>query len=226
MTLTTINLTALGQTVNLGTEVTGTLPVANGGTALTSGTTGQFLKFTGTTTVASAAVATIDVADQWYLNAATSAGTNGIVGDSGEAGSTWVKYNNMFSDTMTVTTGSGGGKFTFPKTGVYQVMLSAESYHNTDDNDMGIAFEVTTNNFSGSSVRGWMRSTFNDTDGTPNAYHQTTGSTLIDVTDTANVKFRIKLTSVATNNYLYGANGTGGDGYNTTHIVVLRLGDT
>ena len=168
----------------------------------------------------------IDVADQWYLNAATSAGTNGLVGDSGEAGSTWVKYSNMFSDTMTVTTGSGGGKFTFPKTGIYQVMLSAESYHNTDDNDMGIGFEVTTNDFSASSVRGWMRSTFNDTDGTPNAYHQTTGSTLIAVTDTANVKFRIKLTSVATNNYLYGANGTGGDGYNTTHIVVLRLGDT
>ncbi len=214
------------QSVDLSSKVTGTLPVPNGGLGIASGTTGQFLKFSGTETLASAAVATIDVADQWYLNAATSAGTNGIVGDSGEAGSTWVKYNNMFSDTMTVTTGSGGGKFTFPKTGVYQVMLSAESYHNTDDNDMGIAFEVTTNNFSGSSVRGWMRSTFNDTDGTPNAYHQTTGSTLIDVTDTANVKFRIKLTSVATNNYLYGANGSGGDGYNTTHIVVLRLGDT
>jgi len=211
---------------NLASGVTGTLPVGSGGTGLTSGTTDQFLKFSGTTTLASAAVATIDVADQWYLNAATSAGTNGIVGDSGEAGSTWVKYSNMFSDTMTVTTGSGGGKFTFPKTGIYQVMLSAESYHNTDDNDMGIGFEVTTNDFSASSVRGWMRSTFNDTDGTPNAYHQTTGSTLIDVTDTANVKFRIKLTSVATNNYLYGANGTGGDGYNTTHIVVLRLGDT
>ncbi len=214
------------QSVDLSSKVTGTLPVPNGGLGIASGTTGQFLKFSGTETLASAAVATIDVADQWYLNAATSAGTNGIVGDSGEAGSTWVKYNNMFSDTMTVTTGSGGGKFTFPKTGVYQVMLSAESYHNTDDNDMGIAFEVTTNNFSGSSVRGWMRSTFYDTDGNPNAYPSKKGATFMDGVGTANVKFRIKLTSVATNNYLYGANGSGGDGYNTTHIVVLRLGDT
>jgi hypothetical protein len=38
MTLTTINLAALGQTVNLGTEVTGTLPTGNGGTGSTATT--------------------------------------------------------------------------------------------------------------------------------------------------------------------------------------------
>jgi hypothetical protein len=50
-------LTRLGlnQAVNLATNTTGTLGVANGGTGLTSGTTDQFLKFTGTTTIASAA---------------------------------------------------------------------------------------------------------------------------------------------------------------------------
>ena len=50
-------LTRLGpnQSVNLTSNVTGALPVANGGTGLTSGTTDQFLKFTGSTTLASAA---------------------------------------------------------------------------------------------------------------------------------------------------------------------------
>ena len=50
-------LTRLGpnQAVNLSTNTTGTLGVANGGTGLTSGTTNQFLKFTGSTTLASAA---------------------------------------------------------------------------------------------------------------------------------------------------------------------------
>ena len=43
-------------TIDVTKGITGTIPVANGGTGLTSGTTGQFLKFTGTTTVASAAV--------------------------------------------------------------------------------------------------------------------------------------------------------------------------
>jgi hypothetical protein len=53
---------------NLASGVTGTLPVASGGTGLTSGTTDQFLKFTGTTTVASAAVvAGLEEADQWRI---------------------------------------------------------------------------------------------------------------------------------------------------------------
>jgi len=43
-------------TIDVTKGITGTIPVANGGTGLTSGTTGQFLKFTGTTTVASSAV--------------------------------------------------------------------------------------------------------------------------------------------------------------------------
>jgi len=42
--------------IDMSKMVTGTLPVASGGTGLTSGTSGQFLKFTGTTTVGSAAV--------------------------------------------------------------------------------------------------------------------------------------------------------------------------
>ena len=58
MTLTTINLAALGDTINLATEVTGTLPVPNGGTGLASGTTDQLLKFTGSTTLASSAIST------------------------------------------------------------------------------------------------------------------------------------------------------------------------
>ena len=41
--------------ISLTSGVTGTMPVANGGTGLTSGTADQFLKFTGTTTLASAA---------------------------------------------------------------------------------------------------------------------------------------------------------------------------
>ena len=51
-------LTRLGpnQSINLASNTTGTLGVANGGTGLASGTSGQFLKFTGTTTVASSAL--------------------------------------------------------------------------------------------------------------------------------------------------------------------------
>ena len=43
------------QSIDLSTKVTGTLPVPNGGIGIASGTTDQFLKFTGTETLASAA---------------------------------------------------------------------------------------------------------------------------------------------------------------------------
>jgi len=41
--------------IDVANMLSATLPVANGGTGLTSGTSGQFLKFTGSTTLASAA---------------------------------------------------------------------------------------------------------------------------------------------------------------------------
>jgi len=41
--------------IDVANMLTGSTPVANGGTGLTSGTTNQFLKFTGSTTLASAA---------------------------------------------------------------------------------------------------------------------------------------------------------------------------
>ena len=42
--------------IDIANMVTGATPVANGGTGLTSGTSGQFLKFTGSTTLASTAL--------------------------------------------------------------------------------------------------------------------------------------------------------------------------
>ena len=43
-------------TIDVTKGITGTIPVANGGTGLASGTADQYLKFTGTTTLASSAV--------------------------------------------------------------------------------------------------------------------------------------------------------------------------
>ena len=95
-------LTRLGlnQSVNLSTNTTGTLGVANGGTGLTSGTTDQFLKFTGSTTVASAAVETDSgLASQQVF---TSSGT-------------WTKPTGITKVKVTVI-GGGGGAFTATNT--------------------------------------------------------------------------------------------------------------
>ena len=213
-------------TIDVTKGITGTIPVANGGTGLTSGTSGQFLKFTGSTTLASAASGGITVCDHWYLASNTDNGTTGAIADSaGAGGGAWTKYQSATGSATTVTTGSGGGRFSFPTTGMYLITGNFSSYHNADDNDMGISAYITTNNFSGTSTLGYIRNTFNSTDGTPNAYHQGTNSFIFDVTDTSNCKFYWHQSSVANNNYVFGAN-SGGDGPFGTTCIIMRLGDT
>ena len=56
MALTTVKNSGLSGSIDLTSKVTGALPVGNGGTGITSGTSGQYLKFTGSTTTASSAV--------------------------------------------------------------------------------------------------------------------------------------------------------------------------
>jgi len=62
MAFATIGNSGLTGSIDLTSKVTGSLPVGNGGTGLTSGTADQYLKFTGTTTLASAAVSAGKVA--------------------------------------------------------------------------------------------------------------------------------------------------------------------
>ena len=214
--------------IDIENMVTGEVNVANGGTGLSSGTSGQFLKFTGSTTLASAASGGITVCDHWYLASSTDHGTNGIVADtsgSGVSGGAWTKQQSATGSVTTVTTGSGGGRFSFPTTGMYLITGHFTTYHNADDNDMGIAAYTTTNDFTSTSILGYVRNTFNSTDGTPNAYHQGSSSFIFDVTNTSNDKFYWYQTSVANNNYVYGAN-SGGDGPFSTVCIIMRLGDT
>ena len=70
--------------IDIANMVTGATPVANGGTGLTSGTTNQFLKFTGSTTLASAAdntgklgqIITMEATSQTVTTSQTFADTN------------------------------------------------------------------------------------------------------------------------------------------------------
>jgi len=66
MAFATIDVTK-GITGTIATANLPTIPVTKGGTGLTSGTTDQFLKFTGSTTVASAAVSTTAPSETNFL---------------------------------------------------------------------------------------------------------------------------------------------------------------
>jgi len=109
------------------------------------------------------------------------------------------------------------GVFTFPATGIYLVLLEGYfAYSNsTTSNYSGVSVHVTTNNSDYANTnRGYCGLTSNS------AYESTHLSSIIDVTDTANVKIKI--------GYEIHASGTvgGNTNDNDTAVTFIRLGDT
>jgi hypothetical protein len=96
------------QSVDLSSKVTGTLPVPNGGLGIASGTTGQYLKFSGTETLASA-TAGVDNADHWYfVTPMTDQDTAGVV-----------DFGNQISKGANVS--ESGGRMTVATAGLYAI---------------------------------------------------------------------------------------------------------
>jgi|21_taG_2_1085346.scaffolds.fasta_scaffold22353_3 hypothetical protein len=110
-------LTRLGpnQAVNLSSNTTGTLGVANGGTGLTSGTTDQFLKFTGSTTVASAAVS--ESFGYWSTTGYRATLNSGNVTFSDATVTTMSFSNETYDNGSNYNTGTY--KYVVPTTGRY-----------------------------------------------------------------------------------------------------------
>jgi len=132
-------------TIDVTKGITGTIPVANGGTGLASGTTGQFLKFTGTTTLASAAAGGITSASQLRLTADITTGSlsAGIITGTWELNDT-TGYASIGSP---VTQSSG--IFTFPSTGIWQVTFNLALYEDTGGTDtITLQMIGTRDNFS------------------------------------------------------------------------------
>jgi hypothetical protein len=193
--------------------LTGATPVANGGTGLTSGTTNQFLKFTGSTTLASADdnQGGITEADQWRI-------TSNFSGDAVPIASNWERNDTDFDKLGTGLTESSG-IFSFPSTGIYLVMAEWVGYYNGDSKYNEYSIQVTTNN-SSYEDRG-NTSQFLQATSSDNGDANCGTSCMIDVTDISNVKFRITL-AVAHNS----TTTKGNSGQNRTFITAIRLGDT
>ena len=102
-------------TIDVTKGITGTIPVANGGTGLASGTTGQFLKFTGTTTVASAAVVSgFEEYDIWVV-------TSSFNNVPGYINSNWARFSDTGFEKIGTGMTNSGYSFLFPSTGKYIV---------------------------------------------------------------------------------------------------------
>jgi hypothetical protein len=206
-------LTRLGlnQAVNLSSNTTGTLGVANGGTGLASGTSGQFLKFTGTTTLASNAVSEgISMMDAWYQ---TSTQTH----SSGEH--TWTAWSRMSNESALKATNIGSamtqssGTFTFPATGKYWIMFKTYHDGNSTTNYAGAIIKNADNELLNTAYSN--RYSNGGEHGTVLVY------TFLDIDDTTNNKCKIKFNSNQ------GATSTWASGSNmATSAFFIRIGDT
>ncbi len=194
--------------IDVANMVTGATPVANGGTGLTSGTSGQFLKFTGTTTLASSADnAGITEFDQWRFTADQS-GLNYLT-------SNLERVDTYGNGQLGTGMSQSSGVFTFPSTGLWRVDFNTQFYyHNAASDQIASYIYVTTDNSSYSaSVRAFTELNANG------EFTSSVCTKLVDVTDTAQVKVKFRC----------GADGiytTGNTNASYTYITFQRYGDT
>ena len=192
-----------------------TVGVAKGGTGLTSGTSGQFLKFTGSTTLASAAGAGITEADNWRLTTSfqLDGATTPLVNNLERVDGTGQGY---MGTGMSVSSGI----WTFPSTGHWlvhgDVFYEQISGYQSRFNEFSI--RATENNSSYVEVaRGGSYFDNYDAQRVNNA----TCQAIIDCTDTSNVKIKFNMSVNETNVETQGS----GSIYKT-RFNFIRLADT
>jgi hypothetical protein len=198
-------LTRLGlnQSVNLASNVTGTLPVANGGTAITSG----FVNGGGLTMV-----------DQFRITA-----NKTITSSASTFDANWERIDTNAQGTLSGGMTESSGIFTFPSTGLYLVDVNLgfgglSSISTSDVRYFEFKIMSTINNSTYVMVarmNSFLKYISNGT------YNNLSCSTILDVTDTANVK--VKFTAEAQNSVRV-AGST--DNNESNEFTFARLGAT
>ena len=201
-------------TIDVTKGITGTIPVANGGTGLTSGTTGQFLKFTGTTTLASAAVQQgLEATSQWRLTTTFSNSALPIT-------SNWEQVDTDGYANLGSAITESSGVFSFPATGFWLITYCA-SYNNSSANDRYVNTLIETDTGSGYATAAKAFTNIpQSVNGTSTGANGVT-SFLFDVTNVSTHKVRFG-NEIANSN----TQTTGDSSYNNTFITFQKLGDT
>ena len=203
-------------TIDVTKGITGTIPVANGGTGVASGTTGQFLKFTGSTTLASAAGGGITEADIWRQNTSTT-----LSGGNAFLTSNWERADTDSYAKIGTGLSESSGVFSFASTGIY--FLSMQFTYRADASDQtycGGSIQITTDNSSYDIACESYNAIYNGMSGS-SEYGSVFMHCLFDVTNTSTHKFKIRA-EVASSDVIL----TGNTGANATSLFALRIGDT
>ena len=173
-TVTTAKLA--NSAVDLTSKVTGALPVANGGTNLTSGFANG-----------------ITMADQFRLTANQSAGTNGDITSNLERVDT-----DGFGQLGTGLTESSG-IFSFPSTGIYLIDVTAHFSADSQDTACNLSILTTTDNSNFDDACIITAGNY-----TSQIQQSVSNRFIFDVTNTSTHKFKLNTHSVSSGSFLNG----------------------
>jgi hypothetical protein len=171
--------------VDLTTQVNSVLPVANGGT--------------GISTV---------MADQFRLTGTTNDGSNADVTSNIE------RIHTTGQGTLGTGMTESSGIFSFPSTGIYLVMFNVDFTVGSSENNAFCNLQVTTNNSSYTTI---ASANSGSQDGSHGA--SGTGVSLVDVTNTSNVKVKFSTSSMNAGSSLIGSQDI-----NRTTFTFIKLG--
>ena len=220
------NFTVSGSTIDFGTAVAGTSTCdfilhygvglittpADGTVSLdklsATGTKDATTFLRGDNTFAGAG---ITVADQFKLTSAFS-------GDASPIASNLSRISRTGQGTLGTGMTESSGIFTFPSTGIYHVGFTATTQLSGDNRFTFISIQATTDNSTYTTVA----ETISHITQNQSSVTYSVGScdSLIDVTNTSNVKVRFHISQQNS------STTTRGEATNTTYMTFIRLGDT
>ena len=134
----------------------------------------------------------------------------------------WVRHSYTGVHIATGMSHSSG-IFTFPQTGIYMVRFNADAYNiNNYERTVDCAIEYTTNNSSYSTLQNGSGCIHNE--GSYNIHNTITVQTLLDVTNTTNVKVKFSVKAYNNESGLRLQSYSAGGGF--TYCDFTRVADT
>ena len=155
----------------------------------------------------------ITVADQWRL-------TTDFTGSADPIASNLEQVDTTGQGTIGSAMTQSSGVFTFPSTGFYLVSFSLLVYAAANDGFVDAEIHVTTDNSSYAEVAKATSGIYMGTTG-DSVSNSGVAQTIIDVTDTSNVKVKFYVDTLNSTTTVYGSSTATLTGFN-----FIRLGDT
>ena len=127
----------------------------------------------------------------------------------------WERVDGTAQNKLGTGITQSSGIFSFPSTGFYLVQCGWTAYGRGPVAQVGMEIHATTNNSAYSKLTNPHQAMVNN-----DYYGSSFGQTVIDVTDTSNVKVRVKAYTSANTNF------EGSSTLNSLYITFIKLGDT